>query len=72
MSKRFVLELNSDFKPKMIRQRKEFMANLLLSMAGDNPDSDKKLLEYGVKILAQRDNGDDISLRMNGELIYKG
>ena len=72
MSQRFVIELNADFKPKMIRQRKEFMANLILTLTGDNPESEKKLLEYGVKIITQRDNGDDIAVMLNGERVYKG
>lgn len=72
MSKRFVLEVNADFKPKLLRKRKDFMEHFLRMLAGDNEESEKRVLEYGVKVLGQRDNGDDMAVMINGERIYKG
>lgn len=71
MSRRLLIELNTDFKPKLLRRRKEFMEHFLRAMTGDNPEDSDKILEYGVRIISERDNGDDMAVMVNGETVFR-
>ncbi len=72
---KIIFEVNTDFKGKITRQRKVFMESVLKMLSGNEEthnEGKKKLMEYGVKIIGERDAGDDLVVKINGDLIHKG
>lgn len=73
--RKLLIEINTDFQGKITRQRKIFMENVLKVFSGNeetHEEAKKKLLEFGVKIVGERDPGDDMVVKINGDLVFKG
>lgn len=71
MSDKHIISINKDFKPLMIRQRKEFM-DLLLRAVSNDEESVKKLNEkFGTKVITKLDPGNSMTILVDGEVAYK-
>ena len=71
-AKKIFIEINSDFKPKMIRRRKEFVDQLLrIICEAPTDEAESDILGYGIKLIAIREPGDDLAVIVNGETLYR-
>jgi len=68
---RYYFEIRKDFKPVLIRRRKEFMELLLKSLSDDAESVTELFKKFGAKLVTKTNDGNDMSVLVDGERVYK-
>ena len=71
MYDRYFIQLRKDFKPVMVRKRKEFMELLLKAMSEDEEAVKELSHKFGVTLVTKITNGNSVNIFVDGESIYK-
>jgi hypothetical protein len=67
----YFIRVKKDFKPIMVRKRKEFMELLLKALSDDKEAASQLANRFGTKLVAETANGSTVSLLVDGELAFK-
>jgi hypothetical protein len=68
---RYFFQIKKDFKPLLIKKRKEFMELLLRTLSDDEEATKDLNFKFGTTLVTKIDNGNDMSIFVDGERIYK-